>query len=510
MRTGPAVSPPRSRTRSGRRWIGIPLALVACLSIAGGAVAEEVDLEGSWYVLIHYKDDHGGDPDQDRWDDRLWIFESKGRRLSWTEYPIVVFEDESGRFERRHTGQYARILHAWEPDGAQRANIAAGLQVNTRGSKTKTLRGSDAKGWASGRRRSAGSASVVTYQEVWSVEGTPDLPIFRRADFMGSDGGRTDTMEGLTEYATTKVRQRGDLLEGTFERDGTRHGTFKMMRSGGAKSLGPGSSQQERQQQAFRRSVAASPQIRAQAAQDVKEGLDASGIFLGAADLDLLAGDVVLWSMDGVPPQEMRRRLGERMIRDYWSFLPKGASHDDGVLYRFPFDPATARPLLLGAGGEGAEALGADGGSGQFEALARHGGWAQQSFKFGMPEGSTIRAARGGEVARVVDGFEPEAGQDLGGNPNGVWVLHEDGTAAFYLHLADRIPVRPGQRVEAGQELGRSGKPGYADAPLLHFMVIRVDEGGAPHSVGIRFDDGSEAGVTPQVGYSYPGGRPSS
>jgi hypothetical protein len=41
-------------------------------------------------------------------------------------------------------------------------------------------------------------------------------------------------------------------------------------------------------------------------------------------------------------------------------------------------------------------------------------------------------------------------------------------------------------------------------------MVIRVDEGGAPHSVGIRFDDGSEAGVTPQVGYGYPGGRPSS
>jgi murein DD-endopeptidase MepM/ murein hydrolase activator NlpD len=485
-------------------------ALAAAFVAAGGAAAEEIDLVGSWYVLVHYVDDHAGNPDQERWDDKVWVFERKGRRLTWTEYPIVVFDDDSGRFERRSSGQYARILHAWEPSAMQRANISAGLQVNSRGSKNKSLRGSAAKGWSSGRRRSAASASVVTYEEVWSIEGTPERPVFRRADFLGSGGGSTDSMEGLTEYVTTAVRRRGDLLEGTYERDGTRHGTFRMMRSGEAKALGPGSSQQERQEQAFRRSIASSPQIRAQAAQDLKQGLAADGIFLGQADLDRLAGDAVLWSMDGVSAQEIQRRLGQRMIEDYWSFLPLGASPDAAARYRFPFDPTPPRPLRAGPGGEGVDALGADGVPEPWLELARHQGWADQAFEFGMPAGSAVRAARAGEVARVVDGFAPEGGKELRGNPNAVWILHEDGTGALYLHLAPGIPVRPGQKVEAGQELGRSATPGYSDVPLLHFTVIRVDSGGAPHSVEIRFDDGSAAGVVPTVGHDYPGGAPSS
>ena len=122
------------------------------------------------------------------------MFEKQGDRLRWTEYPIAVFDDESGRFERRDTGQYARILGYWEPTEVQLADIRDGLQVNSRGSKTKTLRGSDAKGWTSGRRGATGSASVISYEEVWAIEGLPSRPVFTRSDFMG--GGRTDTLEG--------------------------------------------------------------------------------------------------------------------------------------------------------------------------------------------------------------------------------------------------------------------------------------------------------------------------
>ena len=89
------------------------LCVTLCLLLAGGASAEGVDLLGTWYVLVHYKDDNAPNPEQERWEDRVWVFEKKGRRLKWTEYPIVVFEDDSGRFERRGTGQYARILHSW-------------------------------------------------------------------------------------------------------------------------------------------------------------------------------------------------------------------------------------------------------------------------------------------------------------------------------------------------------------------------------------------------------------
>ena len=55
-------------------------------------------------------------------------------------------------------------------------------------------------------------------------------PVFRREDVLGS--GRTESLEGVTEYATTEVASGGDVLRGTFERDGTRHGTFRMLRAG--------------------------------------------------------------------------------------------------------------------------------------------------------------------------------------------------------------------------------------------------------------------------------------
>jgi hypothetical protein len=229
---------------------------LACLllGLSAASDARALDLEGTWYVLVHYRDDHAGDPDQERWDDRVWVFERKGRRLKWTEYPIVVFEDETGRFERRSTGQYSRILHHWEPDEGQRADIRDGLQVNSRGARTKTLRGSDADGWSSSRSggaASAASASVITYEEVWSVEGLPARPVFRRSDVLG--GGRTDTMEGITEYATTEVE--GDTLRGSFERDGSRHGTFRMTRSGEVGAVKGAKDQRELQQKVFRREM---------------------------------------------------------------------------------------------------------------------------------------------------------------------------------------------------------------------------------------------------------------
>ena len=227
------------------------LASAALVAIVASVPARAVEIVGTWYVLIHYKDDHAENPDTERWDDRVWVFEKDGNRLRWTEYPIVVFDDESGRFERRDTGQYARILHYWEPSDAQLADIKDGLQVNPRGTKTKTLRGSDAQGWSSGRRAAAASASVVTYEEVWSVDDLGKLPVFKRSDFMGS--GRTDTLEGTTEYTTQKIE--GGVLSGRFERDGSRHGDFRMMPSGGIGEVKGADSQDELQKKVIQREV---------------------------------------------------------------------------------------------------------------------------------------------------------------------------------------------------------------------------------------------------------------
>ena len=108
-----------------------------------------VDLIGSWFVLIHYRDSATANPDSDRWKDRVWTFEMKGSRLHWTDHPIVVFGDTSGRFEARGGNRRARVLAAWQPNEAQRQEIQAGLRVNSRGAKTKSLRGSFESGWES-------------------------------------------------------------------------------------------------------------------------------------------------------------------------------------------------------------------------------------------------------------------------------------------------------------------------------------------------------------------------
>jgi hypothetical protein len=74
------------------------------------------------------------------------------------------------------------------------------------------------------------STSVIGYSETWSIEDPSLLPVFGRRDSMGS--GRTESMEGYTEYATTRVSQSGAQLEGRYQRDGIRHGRFRMLRSG--------------------------------------------------------------------------------------------------------------------------------------------------------------------------------------------------------------------------------------------------------------------------------------
>ena len=116
---------PRRGARDLRR-----LALAILLLLAPAAASAGVDLVGTWHVLIHYTDDHTSHPDQMRWLDRVWVFGKKGSKLHWTEYPIVVFSDDSGRFERRSTGQYARVIGAWEPSQSQLDN-APGSQSST-------------------------------------------------------------------------------------------------------------------------------------------------------------------------------------------------------------------------------------------------------------------------------------------------------------------------------------------------------------------------------------------
>ena len=228
------------------------------------------------------------------------------------EWPIVVFSDESGRFERRGTGQYARILHYWEPNRGQLDNIRNGLAVNDRGSKEKTLR-KDGDDWRSSGRARVASAMVITYQENWIVESASELPVFIREEMLGTASAQN--VEGRTEYRTQEIRAGGDVLVGTYQRDGTRHGTFRMMRAGGRKQLEE-KSQKELQQQAVRRGATSSQIVRQEVRTGIEKALEARGVSVEEDRLDELVDEWLRLWQSGLRESEIGERLIEQVLRE--------------------------------------------------------------------------------------------------------------------------------------------------------------------------------------------------
>jgi hypothetical protein len=226
-----------------RKRLGLWLAALVspivalALALAGPVWADDEphsELEGAWLVITHFQDDSTANPEVMRWSDEVWVFEMKGSRLQWTKYPFVTFEDQTGRFEPLGNNPRSRVLAAWEPNEGQMAELMGGPRVISRGSKIKTLRGSDDKGWRTLSRMQVRSATTIGYQENWSVVGLPDKPVFVREEVMGS--GIREKMEGRTVYAATEW---GEVPRGTFERDGIRHGTFLMLRTPPVRSAAP-------------------------------------------------------------------------------------------------------------------------------------------------------------------------------------------------------------------------------------------------------------------------------
>jgi len=289
----------------------IVAAVGSSIAVAAAPARAEADLNGTWHVLVHYKDDVSANPDTPRWDDRLWSFDPSGSRVRWMEWPIIVFNDDTGRFERQKTGQYARILHYWEPDQGQLGNIRNGLSVNERGSKTKTLR-KDGNDWRSSGGGRARSAMTITYQENWIVENPSGLPVFIREELMGTAG--TASVEGRTEYRTEEILAGGDVLVGTYQRDGTRHGTFRMTRAGARKKLEE-RSQKEREEEAFRRLATTDGVARQEIREDLKKALQARGVSVEGERLDELVDEWIRLFQSGVRADEIGEQLIEQELQ---------------------------------------------------------------------------------------------------------------------------------------------------------------------------------------------------
>ena len=107
----------------------------------------------------------------------------------------------------------------------------------------------------------------------------------------------------------------------------------------------------------------------------------------------------------------------------------------------------------------------------------------RQAIDFAAPVGTPVVAARAGTVMQAEGRFADTGQLD---QANLVRILHADGSMAVYAHLQrGSLSVVPGQPVEAGQLIARSGNSGWSTGPHLHFAV-QVNRGLRLESVPFR------------------------
>jgi len=134
-----------------------------------------------------------------------------------------------------------------------------------------------------------------------------------------------------------------------------------------------------------------------------------------------------------------------------------------------------------------------------------HHGAGQFAIDWKMPEGTELRAARGGRVVRVKDDSNV-GGRTIRFDPynNFIIIRHEDGTLGHYCHLKkDGVKVTPGQIVQAGEAIGLSGNTGFSSGAHLHFCVYKTQDGRQRVTIPVKFEDVDGRAVTLVEGSHY-------
>ncbi|MDG2050705.1 MAG: hypothetical protein P8M78_11145 [Myxococcota bacterium] len=222
---------------TGRRGrLGYGLIGWVILLLFGGASeaacegpADAGELVGDWYVLVHYQDSQGADPRQIFWQDEVWRFAPAPGGVRWTRYPHAVFNEGAGRTARLPSGEQGQSLGAWWPNTKQRAEIEAGLPLDSFEAKSKRLFGQPGGGYRSRSLAQGGSASSVAFVAHWSIEPAPSGPVFRQRDTLAS--GRAESAQGEAVFRTESRAESGDSMGGVFRRDGRFEGKFWLWRS---------------------------------------------------------------------------------------------------------------------------------------------------------------------------------------------------------------------------------------------------------------------------------------
>lgn len=149
--------------------------------------------------------------------------------------------------------------------------------------------------------------------------------------------------------------------------------------------------------------------------------------------------------------------------RYHWEYGGRRNSTENGADYAMPFRPGRY-VVLQGPRGTYSHFVGSS---------------SENAVDWDVPEGTVVCAARAGRVVGVRDD-STVGGPDPAYKPLGNYVIikHADGTFADYHHLkTGGARVKIGDEVATGQEIGLSGRTGFASKPHLHFMVFQAIDG---------------------------------
>lgn len=166
----------------------------------------------------------------------------------------------------------------------------------------------------------------------------------------------------------------------------------------------------------------------------------------------------------------------------------------DGQLYLNPNTSPYQLPVRPGASFE----MGLSNCSSSFHAA---GNPDEYAYDFDLPLDEPFFAARAGTVIKVVEDQPSNGG---GGAGNYLVIDHGDSTYGLYYHSPQGgIIVNPNEQVVQGQELGATGRSGFAGYPHLHFIVTQDDYNWPYQGMAISFNNVQPAEVVLQSNGNY-------
>lgn len=134
-------------------------------------------------------------------------------------------------------------------------------------------------------------------------------------------------------------------------------------------------------------------------------------------------------------------------FRTHYGYEPH--KHDDSYIYTLPYPEGRAFNVAQ-----------------SHTNISSHRMGNRYAVDWAMPIGTSVYAARGGQVVSIYEGSRDHV------TANHIWIQHSDGTIGKYLHLDYQgAEVEEGDTVAAGDFIGRSGNTGYSAGPHLHFSV---------------------------------------